>query len=378
MNKNGPTERKLIALVSNSTWALYNFRLDVIRWLAKNHYGVLVIAPQDEFAPLLVDEGCQYAPIQFNNRSENPLLDFSLYRQLKKIYSQQRPDLIFHYVIKPNIFGSLAAASCSLPSVAVITGLGYPFAKRNWLYLIVRSLYKIALRKTREVWFLNNEDAKVFINQKIVNIEKVKVLPGEGINTDYFSPLERTSRPGEKFSFLMSARLLRSKGISTYADAARIIRNKHYDVNFELIGFFEKHHPDSIPEEEMKKWEREGLIRYHGFTRDVRSFLQEADCFVFPSFYHEGVPRSLMEAASMELPIITSLTRGCKEVVINHTNGWLCNQNDPFDLADKMERMINLPQEERVRMGKNGRALVIQKFNVARVISEYERTLEKS
>ena len=131
MNKNGPTERKLIALVSNSTWALYNFRLDVIRWLAKNHYGVLVIAPQDEFAPLLVDEGCQYAPIQFNNRSENPLLDFSLYRQLKKIYSQQRPDLIFHYVIKPNIFGSLAAASCSLPSVSGVRLHGKRREKQN-------------------------------------------------------------------------------------------------------------------------------------------------------------------------------------------------------------------------------------------------------
>ncbi|MFI5153684.1 MAG: glycosyltransferase family 4 protein [Chitinophagales bacterium] len=313
MNKNGRVERKLIALVSNSTWTLHNFRLDVIRWLRKNQYDVLVIAPQDEFAPLLIDEGCQYAPIQFNNRSENPLLDFSLYRQLKKIYRQQRPDLIFHYVIKPNIFGSLAAASCSIPSVAVITGLGYAFARKNWLYLIVRFLYKIALRKTREVWFLNNEDAKIFINQKIVNIEKVKVLPGEGINTDHFSPANRPSRIGERFSFLMSARLLRSKGISTYADAARIIRNKLYDVNFELMGFFERHHPDSIPEEELRKWEREGLICYHGFTRDVRSFLQQADCFVFPSFYHEGVPRSLMEAASMELPIITSLTRGCKE-----------------------------------------------------------------
>jgi glycosyltransferase involved in cell wall biosynthesis len=272
----------------------------------------------------------------------------------------------------------LAAASCSLPSVAVITGLGYAFARKNWLYLIVRFLYTIALRKTREVWFLNNEDAKIFINQKIVNIEKVKVLPGEGINTDHFSPANRPSRIGERFSFLMSARLLRSKGISTYADAARIIRNKLYDVNFELMGFFERHHPDSIPEEELKKWEREGLIRYHGFTRDVRIFLQQADCFVFPSFYHEGVPRSLMEAASMELPIITSLTRGCKEVVINHSNGWLCNPNDPFDLADKMERMINLSPEERIRMGKNGRELVIKKFNVARVISEYERTLERS
>jgi glycosyltransferase involved in cell wall biosynthesis len=206
----------------------------------------------------------------------------------------------------------------------------------------------------------------------------MKVLPGEGVNTDHFSPRSRTA-PGPVqqgyFNFLMSTRLLRSKGIALYADAARILIGKNYQVRFVLIGFFEKNHPDSIREEELRKWEREGLIRYKGFAGDVRPFLAAADCFVFPSFYNEGVPRCLMEAASMELPIITSLNRGCKEVVLNNSNGYVCNRQDPFDLADKMEKMINLSVEERARMGKNGRALVIKKFNVSKVIVEYDRTL---
>jgi glycosyltransferase involved in cell wall biosynthesis len=378
MKHNGNGHKNLIALVSNSAWAAYNFRLDIIRFLHSRGFEVMVIAPEDEFAPLLVQEGCRYVPIRFNNRSENPLRDLGLYRQLKRIYKQYRPDLIFHYVIKPNIYGTLAASACSIKSVAVITGLGYSFARKNWLYYIVGALYKKALRRSEEVWFLNNEDARVFIDKRIVNIEKVKVLPGEGINTTHFSTngLLETPRK-DHFTFLMSSRLLKSKGIGLFADAIRILKKKGYQVNCELIGFFEKHHPDSVPEDQLRKWEQEGLMHYHGFSKDVRPYLQRADCFVFPSFYHEGVPRCLMEAASMQLPIITSLNRGCKEVVLNNSNGFICNQHDPFDLADKMEKMISLSGDERLKMGRNGRALVVKKFEMSRVIEEYERTLRR-
>jgi hypothetical protein len=178
---------KLIAFVSNSAWSVYNFRLDVIRYLMQQGFEVMVMAPDDDYSSYLQESGCRFIPLNFNNKTENPVSDLFFYRQLKTLYRQHRPDFIFHYVAKPNIYGSLAAAAIGIPSVAVITGLGYPFAKRNWLYHIVKHLYKRALRKTREVWFLNNEDAKIFINEHIVNIEKVKVLPGEGIDTDYFS-----------------------------------------------------------------------------------------------------------------------------------------------------------------------------------------------
>jgi glycosyltransferase involved in cell wall biosynthesis len=378
MKEKGSGQNKLIALVSNSAWAVYNFRLDIIRYLHRSDYKILIVSPDDEYSSLLTQEGCIFQAVSFNNRTENPLRDLGLYRQLKKIYHQHRPDLIFHYVIKPNIFGSLAAADCQIKSVAVVTGLGYSFARHNWLYLVVRLLYKRALRKTQEVWFLNNEDARIFISDRIVGIEKMKVLPGEGVNTEYFSlDVQKSIEPNARFTFLMSARLLRSKGIGIYADAARMLRKKNYQVQCDLIGFFEKNHPDSVTEEQLKKWEQEGLICYKGFAKDVRPFLENADCFVFPSFYNEGVPRSLMEAASMELPIITSFNRGCKEVVLNNSNGYVCNLNDPFDVADKMEKMINLPMEERKKMGKNGRALVIKKFNIEKVIEEYERTLAK-
>lgn len=368
----------VIAFVSNSAWSVYNFRLEVIRKMLDQGYQVMVIAPDDEFSTLLVQAGCRFIPLHFNNKSENPLKDIGFYFRLKKMYRLLKPDFIFHYVAKPNIYGSMAAAANQIPSVSVITGLGYAFARRNWLYWVITNLYRHALRKTKEVWFLNNEDARIFISQRIVNIEKVKVLPGEGVNTSYFSRDQNEIQPTDhKFTFLMSSRLLKSKGIGLYADAARILRKKNYDVRFELIGFFEKHHPDSISQDDLNRWEKEGLIHYRGYAKDVRPFLKKADCFVFPSFYNEGVPRSLMEAASMDLPIITSLNRGCKEVVLNNSTGYICNLNDPFDLADKMERMINLSEEDRTRMGRNGRLLVIRKFEIHKVVDEYIEMLSR-
>lgn len=370
-------EKKLrVGFVSNSAWSVYNFRLDVIRCLVKQGYEIIVMAASDDYAPLLEEAGCIFVPISFNNRTENPFSDYLFYLRLKKLYRQYSPHILFHYVIKPNIYGSLAAAARGIPSVAVITGLGYTFARQNWLYRLIKTLYRRALRKTKEVWFLNNEDAKVFINRKVVNIEKVKILPGEGVNINHFSPgLKEAVKDNKRFRFLMSTRLLKSKGIGIYADAARILRNKGYDVDFELIGFFESHHPDSISQADLDRWENEGLIYYRGFAKDVRPFLSDCDCFVFPSFYNEGVPRGLMEAACMELPVITSRNRGCKEVVLHNTTGYLCNMNDPFDLADKMERVINMSPEERAVMGKNGRELVIEKFNVEKIIKEYKQTI---
>lgn len=368
---------KKIAFVSNNAWSVYNFRIEVIRSLLSQGHQVLVFSPEDAFSALLKKEGCTFVPIDCNNKSANPFKDLLFYRQLWKLYGQYRPDLLFHYVAKPNIYGTLAATRRGIPSVAVVTGLGYAFARKNWLYYLIRTLYRHAFTKAREVWFLNNEDARIFIDEKIVDIEKVKVLPGEGVDTGYFSPPHGHSTPSGSFRFLMTARLLQSKGIGVYADAARLLKKKNFDIQCTLIGFFEENHPDSIHQDEINRWQKEGLVDYRGFQKDVRPFLRETDCFVFPSYYNEGVPRSLMEAASMELPVITSNNRGCKEVVLQDQTGFLCNLHDPFDLADKMERMLQLSNEQRAAMGHNGRAWVVQKFDIQKVIREYTDTIER-
>jgi len=371
---NRDSRGKLIAFVSNSAWSVFNFRLDVILALIQAGHEVLVIAPDDEYSSDLTRAGCRFISIDFNNKKANPLYDYFFYRQLKKLYAANKPDFIFHFVAKPNIYGSFAAAANNIPSVAVITGLGYPFAKRNWLFQVMKMLYRFSLRKTREVWFLNNEDAKIFVTEKIVGIEKMKVMPGEGINTKHFAP-QPGSPKNQVYTFIMSTRLLKSKGIMLYADAARILKKKNYNVKFELLGFFEDQHPDSITRSDIDRWEKEGLIHYQGFARDVRAYLSRSHCLVFPSYYNEGIPRCLMEAAAMELPVITSSSRGCREVVVNNLSGFLCKVKDPFDLADKMEQMLNLSDAERNQMGKYGRSLMIQKFDMQKITEQYFATL---
>jgi glycosyltransferase involved in cell wall biosynthesis len=368
-------QRKKIALVANSTWSVFNFRMDLIRHLLLS-FDVLIIAPKDDFAEELKKAGCAYQDIHFNNRSENPLLDYALYRSLERIYRAEKPDFIFHYVIKPNIYGSMAAARCGIQSVAVITGLGYTFDRQNWLNRIVSFLYRRALKKASEVWFLNQEDANVFLQRKLVIADKIKILPGEGINTDYFFP--QANKPvarNRAFQFLMGTRLLKSKGVGVYVEAARILKKKNPDIRFELIGFFEKNHPDSISESELRHWQKKGIIHYSGFARDVRPFLRQADCFVFPSFYHEGIPRCLLEAAAMEIPIITSLNTGCREVVQEGVNGFLTVPNNAKDLTKRMEEMISLSNGQRAEMGRKGRELVSAGFGIDRILMEYDKTL---
>jgi glycosyltransferase involved in cell wall biosynthesis len=368
-------QKKKIALVANSAWSVYNFRLDLVRHLLIR-FDVLIIAPEDEFAAELVKTGCNFQHIRFNNRSENPMRDYALYRSLKKIYGLEKPDIIFHYVIKPNIYGSLAAAGIGIQSVAVITGLGYAFDRRNWLNRIVSFLYRIALKKTSETWFLNLEDANLFVQRKLVSPQKLKILPGEGINTDYFFPQANKAVARSKaFQFLMATRLLKSKGVAIFVEAAGMLKNKYRDVRFELIGFFEKNHPDSITESELRYWQRKNIIHYSGFAKDVRPFLRQADCFVFPSFYHEGIPRCLLEAAAMEVPIITSRITGCKDVVQEGLNGFLCKPNHAGDLAARMEEMMGLTNAARSELGRNGRKQVTEKFGIGRILTEYDETL---
>jgi glycosyltransferase involved in cell wall biosynthesis len=368
----------LIAFVSNNAWSVYNFRLAIIRCLIESGHRVVVVSPADEYAQRLTNEGCAFFPVQFNNRSLNPISDLMLYRSLRQVYSTLKPDLIFHFVAKPNIYGSMAAGSLGIPSVAVITGLGFAFDRKDLLRTIVEKLYRRALKNVAETWFLNREDAQVFLNGALVSAQNVKILPGEGVDTEYFHRPGKSAGAGSPaFTFLMSCRLLRSKGVAVYAEASRILKNRNHQFNCILIGFHEAGHPDAVDAADLTDWEKQGLISFPGFTEDVRSFLESADCFVLPSYYNEGIPRSLLEAASMELPVITTYNRGCKEAVRDNITGFLCNTRDAADLADKMEQMLLLPPLTRREMGKKGRELMIEKFEVRKVYRYYANVIQR-
>ncbi len=366
---------RLIAFVSYNAWTMYNFRLEVLQNFLSKGFEVLVIAEQDEYVSQLTGMGCRFIHVDIRNRSLNPFHDLKLFFDLKKIYRQHRPHFIFHYVAKPNIYGSVAAGWLKIPSIAVITGLGYAF-NTNFLRVIIKALYRFALRYPSEVWCLNKEDAELLVHEGVVTIQKIKVLSGEGVNTRFFAPGIYSHQAEDAFTFLLSARLLKSKGILEYADAALILKKKNYHFHCYLLGAVEEH-PDAIGAEQIKKWEEERGVTYLGFTKDVRAYLANADCFVYPSYYNEGVPRSLLEACSMELPVITTDNTGCRELVKVGVSGLLCRKKDRFELAARMEEMLLMDAEKRIAMGRQSRRIVLAAYSVDQILDQYNAAVKQ-
>ncbi|MEM1324693.1 MAG: glycosyltransferase family 4 protein [Bacteroidota bacterium] len=367
--------KKRIAFVANTSWYIYNLRIGVIRALQAKGYEIVSIAPTDSYTHYLISEGIEHHSIPIDNKGRNFIKDIKYLWRLAKMYKSLHLDFIFHYTIKPNIYGSLAARWCGLRSVAIVSGAGYTFIRRNWLYDVTILLYRFAMTFAKETWFVNRDDLSEFLDKKIVKPEKTKLLPGEGIDTTHFSP-QPPSTLHEGIRFLLSARLIWDKGVGEYVAAAKQIKAEFPNTTFQLLGFLDVENPTAIGSEQIYKWQREGNIQYLGKTEDVRPYVADCDCFVLPSYYREGTPRSLLEAAAMAKPIITTDNVGCREVVRDGYNGYLCERRSVDDLVEKMRQMIQLSAAERRAMGKRGRAFIVKHFDEQLVIAYYLEVLK--
>lgn len=365
-------EKKKLAFVNNSAKMMYNFRLSVMKNFVAQGYDVTVVAVEDFDIALLKENNIKFVPIEVDSHGTNVFNDFGLFTQLKRIYKQQKFDFIFHYTIKTVIFGEMAARRAHIPSISIITGLGQVFISDTYVTHIVEMLYRYSLKHATEVWFLNDDDRQLFLRRRLASIEKIKILPGEGVNTGLFIPQKKE---GKDFSFLYLGRLLVEKGVGDYAEAARIIHRSYPKVRFCLLGAFDS--VSEITPHLVEIWEKEGVTQYLGETTNVIPFIKEADCIVLPSAYREGVPRSLMEAAAMEKPIIATDNIGCRDIVKDGKNGYLCNVRDVKSLVQAMKKMIGLSSEKRQAMGKEGRKLVLEKFEDSIIIDIYNKTLKK-
>ncbi|MGQ9806349.1 MAG: glycosyltransferase family 4 protein [Chlorobiales bacterium] len=370
------SKAKTIAMVSNTAWYLYNLRLGVIHFLQSKGFEILAIAPHDEFMTLLAKENCKTVSIEMDRRGTNPLTDLGLMFRLRNIYKVHKPDFIIHYTIKPNIYGSLAAKLVGIPSIAVVSGLGYAFSKRNWLYQIATRLMKMVFSFAKEVWFVNQDDRELLLTVGIVPKEKTLQLPGEGVNTEKFAPIPKSSA-SDKFIFLLSARLLWEKGVGVFVEAARKLKPKYPNAEFQLLGFLTDDEKIGVTKAQIDKWQQEGIVTYLGATSNVIPFLANADCILLPSFYREGVPRALLEAASMAKPIITTDNVGCRDVVEDGVTGFLAKPNNSAHLAEKMEAMLNLSESARLEMGKKARQKVVREFSEQLVLNEYDALLTR-
>jgi len=369
-----PIMRK-IAIVLNDSWQAYNFRLNLARSLKASGYEVVFIAPFDEKYSELIKNEFEFYDINIDPKGINPISDFKTMLYLYKLYKTMRPDLVLNFTIKPNIYSSIVAGVLRIKSISNITGLGTIFIKQSFITKIAKLLYKIALSFNSKVFFQNDDDKNLFIKHKLVDKEKTDLLPGSGVDLNKFIPIQKDLKD-TKVIFLLLARLLKDKGVLEYIDAIRILKAKYKMIEFQILGAIGVSNKTAITQDELDDWINNKLIKYLGTSDNVQDVISKVDCVVLPS-YREGTPRSLLEACAMGKPIIATDVVGCKEVVEDGLNGYLCEVKNSKDLADKMEIMFNLSKSERIMMGKAGRKKIVKEFDEKIVINKYLKAIKE-
>ena len=368
-NKN----KKKIAIVVNSSWYAYNMRFNLALAFKDAGYEVVFISPYDKYSEKIKQE-FEYIDIFLNTKGTNPIEDIKTIYRYYKIYKKLKPDIVLQYTIKPNIYGTLAASMLNIPTINNIAGLGTLFIKQNFITKIAKWLYKVSQKRAAKVFFQNNDDFKMFVDEKLVDENKCDVLPGSGVDLNKFLPVEK--KDNGVLKFLLIARLLKDKGISEYIEAIRIIKNRYQDIEFQILGAVGVANKTAITKDELEKWIDDDLIDYLGVTDNVQDVIANCDCVVLPS-YREGTPRSLLEACAMAKPIIATDAVGCRDVVDDEINGYLCEVRNSKDLADKMEMMINLSENKRKTMGQAGREKIVKEFDEKIVINKYLESIKE-
>lgn len=363
-----------VALVLNTSWNIYNFRMNLIKSLQANGHEIHTIAPIDSHTPKLVGLGTIHHNLKMDSRGANPIKDTALIFELYSIYRKLRPDVILHYTIKPNVYGTLAAAMLGIPVINNVCGLGTVFLKRGPVSFIAKLLYRLSFRFARKVYFQNPDDLELFVRQKLVPESAVDLLPGSGIDLKKFTVAPFTRN--EKFTFLLISRLITDKGVLEYVEAVKQLKAEGLNAKFQVLGAIDEEHKRGIKRKLVNTWITSETIEYLGTTENVQPFIHHADCVVLPS-YREGTPRVLLEAASASKPIIATDVPGCKQVVENNVNGLLCKLKDATDLASKMRTMAGYDDAQLMLFGKNGRAKMEMHFEESHVINKYIQTLHE-
>lgn len=368
--------KKRVLFSSNAAWNLVNYRGGLIREMLAAGHQVIAVAPVDRHADTLKQWGCTFLPLSMEATGLSPQADLALFRQFGRIFREYRPDIIFSYTIKNNIWGALAARSTGIPLIPNVSGLGSAFQHGGWLRTIVTLLYRIAFRRLPLVFFQNADDQTRFEALKIVRPGQSARLPGSGVDLTRFSASPLPGR-GYQVTFLLIARMLWEKGVGDYVAAARRVRQRYPDTCFQLLGFVDVDNPTAISLDQMTQWDSEPGISYLGESDDVRTQIAAADCIVLPTAYGEGTPRTLLEAGSMGRPIITTMVPGCREILRDGTNGFACLPKDVESLVDAMIRMIDIGTLGRAQLGRGARQVVEDKYSEKRVIAAYISALER-
>jgi len=359
-----------ISVVGTLPSSLYNFRGQLLHRLSSLNFKVSALASEAVNNDIQAVEslGAKYIDYPVSRSGLNPKEDFNTFKALQNIFKQQQPNVILAYTIKPVIWGAFAARSVpNCRFYALVTGLGFAFQKGSWkknlLMKLVVFLYKTALKKADKVIFQNPDNRQVFIDLGIVPECKTTVVNGSGVDVSHFEVKPLPFTP----TFLLIARLLGDKGIREYVKAAHIVKQKYPEVIFQLVGPDDPS-PDGISLEELRSLNQNNSVDYLGETDDVRPYIEGCGIFVLPS-YHEGLPRTVLEAMATGRPILTTDVPGCRETVVNGENGWLVEKASVEQLVERMIWFIE-NQHEWQQMAEASRFMVEDKFDVHKVNAE--------
>lgn len=365
-----------ILLTANTSFKLVNFRSKLMRELLAAGHQLVALVPEDDCTAELEALGVRVLRLRMDRDSVCPLVEAAMFWRVLRALCRERPDLVFGYTIKNNIYGSLAAALLGVPFVPNVTGLGSAFSRPGWLAGMVKRLYQVAFRRCPTVFLQNRDDLRFFLAQGLIRTQQARLLPGSGVDLEGFAEAPLPGRGGA-ITFLLLARMLQEKGIREFAQAASRLGDEYPQASFLLLGRLGTGRPGGMSSTDIEALCSRENVSYLGEARDVRRFIRRADCIVLPSYYREGTPRSLLEGAAMGRPLITTDMPGCRDVVNDGESGYLCRPRDADDLTAAMRRFLMLSDAQRRQMGGRSRAWIGPRYDDRIVIGEYLQVITR-
>lgn len=357
-----------VLIVGNDTTYIYNLRDVIIQRLLETGNTVTIVSQVKMFETELRMMGCAIRDINISRQSKNPLYDIGFYIKLSSIISEEAPDAVLTFNIKPNVYAGMICSQKHIPYISNITGLGTAVEYPGVLQKISIHLYRIGIKNAFCVFFQNRENMSFFYNHHVLDEHThYTILPGSGVNLERHKVLEYPS-DNDAINFLFIARVMKEKGIDQYLDAAKYIKSKYPKCNFHICGACDDKSYNSL-----LSFNR--TVIYHGEQKDLINYYNDAHCIIHPSYYPEGMSNVLLEAAAHARPIITTDKSGCKEIVEDGQNGYIVPMKDSIKLIEKIEQFIALDWHQKRNMGLIGRAKIEQQFDRQFVANQYIQEL---
>ena len=362
--------KERILVLANFIAGLHSFRKEVMKAIVDAGYELYISVPDtdDERIDYFKGIGCKIIKTGFNRRGTNPIADFKLMMTYRGIIKELKPKAVLSYTIKPNIYGGLACRLTRTSQIANVTGLGDAIENGGWMQKLTVGLYRIGIGKAKQVFFQNPSNMESCLQFGIAD-EKAIVLPGSGVNLSHHTYQEYPTDGVIKFLYI--ARLQKDKGTGEYFEAAKSVKAKFPQTEFQVLGWKEGEY-----EGQLNELVEDGIINYLGTTSDVRPFLKDVHCTIMPS-YHEGMSNVNLESAANGRPVITTDVPGCRETVDDGVSGFYCEAKSAESLIAAVERFMVLPWDEKKKMGENGRKKVEKEFDRNIVIKAYLDAINK-